>query len=70
MVCGQVGVVSIMDLVKLPSLWFWVEPEGGALPSGYARSIRVDQVPVTTACSRLFQVGRHLSIPPGTHPPC
>ena len=25
MVCEQVGVVSIMDLVKLPSLWFWVE---------------------------------------------
>ena len=24
--CEQVGVVTTMDLVKLPSLWFWVEP--------------------------------------------
>ena len=23
--CEQVGVVTTMDLVKLPSLWFWVE---------------------------------------------
>ena len=23
--CEEVGVVSIVDLVKLPSLWFWVE---------------------------------------------
>ena len=22
----EVGVVSIMDVVKLPSLWLWVEP--------------------------------------------
>ena len=24
-VCEEVGVVSIMDFVKCPSLWFWVE---------------------------------------------
>ena len=26
MVCEEVGVVTTVDLVKLPSLWFWVEP--------------------------------------------
>ena len=23
--CEEVGVVSIVDLVRLPSLWFWME---------------------------------------------
>ena len=33
--CEQVGVVSVVDLVKLPSLWFWVE----LMDAGWRRGV-------------------------------